>query len=231
MKQIQQNNIRNLTVDTLRRMLMFHVSNNSIRFIHEEATSDWRELEERLHHNYPISGVGVKATRANVKVVREEDGGFLHADEALFPGDVPAELASYPYSAASAAYLFTILEGYGDDLVNMVNPGYLTDRKAWHHGVYGDADLKLRSARDKARSGYAKPFNKKPNGVPVHAVRHLVYLKDLRNKFMHEGDTAIDFDDFFESVVATVVFLYFFLVPGGDQLSVYPYYDYQDKWN
>lgn len=222
--------IHQLTVDTLRTMLKFHVSHKALKYIHDESTNNWRDLEDQLHNDYPIKGVGVKATKENLKTIDADFGGFLHLEEDLYPGEVPDELSGYPYDATSAAYLFTLLEGFGDDLVKLVNPGYLSERKAWHHGVYGDANMNDKNVKLKARSGFGKPFQRKPSGVPVYAVQRLVKIKADRNRFMHESNTFINFDEFFSAVIATVVFLHFFLLPNEVELSVYPYHDYNDKW-
>jgi hypothetical protein len=218
------------TDDTLKTLLSFHVAYSGMNFVYEDVAKNWRELESRLHIDYPIKGVGVKATRTNLKINDTEDGGFLHKDEPLYPGHVPSELQSFPVSAASAAYTFTLLEGYGDDLVNIVNPAYLKERQAWHHGVYSDANLSNPDGMKKAKKGFSKPFKASSIKVTNNAVQRLVAIKVARNCFMHKGDTHIDFEDFFASVLATVSFLHFLVLPSEKELSAYPYYDYDQKW-
>lgn len=227
----QQNAVREKTDEVLQTLLRFHVSYSGARYIHEEATVNWRDLEDRLHNDYPIRGVGIKATRNNLKVINAEFDGFLHQDEDLYPGEVPSELQSFPYQAASAAYAFTLLEGYGDDLVSIVNPGYLKVRQAWHHAVYGDANLRDIGQLAKAKEGLAKPFMCKANKVPKYVVQRLVEIKSVRNEFMHEGSSDIDFDDFFGAVVGTVAFLHFMVLPSENEITLYPYYDYHEKWS
>ena len=218
------------TDSVLRSLLRFHVSYSTAIFLHEDTVSNWRELEERLHQGYPIKGVGVKATRKNLKIIDSEDGGFLHQEELLYPSEVPSELQSFPYEVTSSAYIFTLLEGYGDNLLTIVNPTYLKARQAWHHAVYGDAKLSDPRQLAKAKDGFSKPFNSSAAKVPLYAVQRLVAIKYSRNKFMHDGHTGIDFKEFFASVVATVVFLHFLTLPSENDLSVYPYYDYDEKW-
>jgi hypothetical protein len=201
-----------------------------MEYIHEEATVHWRELEDRLHEDYRIKGVGIKASRKNLKTVDEYHGGFLHTDEALFPGEVPSELQSFPYRAAAAAYSFTILEGYGDEIVNLVNPGYLKARQAWHHGVYGDANFQDKQAIAKARKGFCTPFGVQPSRIPLYAVKRLVDIKAIRNEFAHEGSASVDFNEFFANVTGTVASIFFALLPAEKELSLFPYYDYTGKW-
>lgn len=222
----QRIGIHTKTKSVLNRLLTFYVSFSSLEYIYRTATSDWRELEEQLHNDYPIKGAGVKATRNNLKSCCD----FMHMEEDLYPGEVPAELQSYPYQEASAAYIFTLLEGYGDDIVELINPGHLKVRQAWHHGVYGDANLKDKIALARAKEGFTKPFKCAPNKVSRFAVQRLVKIKAIRNEFMHEGSANVNFNDFLANVVGTVASIYFMLLPTETELSVYPYDDYSEKW-
>lgn len=217
-------------MDTLQTLLMFHVSYGAVRYIHEDTVMNWREFEERLHFGYPVRGIGIKATRANLKIIDAEDGGFLHRNEDLYPGEIPSQFQTFPYQAASAAYAFTLLEGYGDDLVEIVNPGHLKLRQSWHHGVYRDLNLKDKAQLAKARDGYVEPFKCKPTSITRYTVERLLDIKSVRNKFMHEGHSNVDFEAFFTQVVATVLALHFMLLPSEKSISLYPYYDYHGKW-
>jgi hypothetical protein len=226
----QRTKISSITETVIHRLLTFHVSYSSLQYIHDKASKNWRDLEEELHNDYQIKGIGVKATRENLKIINENDGGFMHLEEDLYPGEVPAELDSFPYKEASAAYVFTILEGYGDDIVGIVNPDYLKKRQAWHHGVYGDADLTNSETLTKAISGFAKPFKVNAEDIPLYAVQRLTAVKAVRNEFIHEGSASVDFNLFFASVIGTVAFIYFSVLPSALELSVYPYEDYSGKW-
>jgi len=222
--------IRSITIDTLRDLLTFHVSHKAIEFVHEKSTINWRNLEDMLHDEYPVKGVGVIANRKNLNILDAEDGGFLYLEEDLYPGEVSAELSSYPYVAASSSYLFTKLELYGDQLVNIVNPDYLRKHQAWHHGVFGGMPLKTKSERDKARKGFAKPFGKSQTSIPYYSVKRLVKLKAQRNQFIHEGQSEIEFDSYFANIIATVLSVYFLLCRNSEEIKLYPYYDYSGKW-
>lgn len=226
----QQARIREITMATLRDFLTFHISHKAIDFIHEESTDDWSSFEDRLHNDYSIKGVGVIASRNNLKIIDAEDGGFLYLEEDLYPGEVSAELLSYPYVAASSSYLFTMLELYGDQLVNIVNPNYLRKHQAWHHGVYGDMSLKTKVERDNARKRFSKPFGRKQSSIPLYAVKRLIKLKKQRNIFIHEGQSEMEFNSFFANIIATVLSVYFLLAQNNNEIKLYPYYDYSGKW-
>ena len=226
----QKNQVIEATENVLRVLLSFHVSFSSATFVHDQAVRNYRDFEELISQDYPIKGIGVKATSSNLEKVDSDAGGFLHTEEPLFPGDVPAELQSFPFHAASAAYAFTLLEGYGDDILSIVNPGYLKERQAWHHGVYGDLVVSDPVNLEKGQKGFAKPFNVDPAIIPKFAVKRLVSIKKARNTFMHEGHAGIDFKEFFGAVVGTVAFLHFLVLPDGEELSVYPYEDLTGNW-
>lgn len=223
--------IDELTNLTLKAQLEFRVGFRTADYLHENANRNWRELREQLHNGYPVKGVGIKATHSNLKVLDAEDNGFLHLNEDLDPDDASGELPNFPYAAASAAYSFTLLEGYGNALVEIVNPGYLKARQAWHHAVYGDMDLKTSAQVKKAKEGFAKPFKRDHSKAKKYVVKRLIYLKRIRNAFMHHAETCVDFQDFHDSVLGIIASLYFLVLPAKKSLSLYPYQDYDGKWS
>ena len=226
----QRDTVRELTHSALISQLSFRVAFRAADYLHEDARVNWRDFRDRLHSGYPVKGVGIKATSSNLKVFDEDDGGFLHLSEDLNPEDASDELPFFPYQAASAAYSFTLLEGYGNNLANIVNPGYVAERRAWHHGVYGDADLKDPIQLKKAREGFTKPFNRASFKAKNYAVQRLVDLKRDRNAFMHDADESVDFEEFHGKVMGTIAALHFLIVPTEKELSAYPYFDYYGKW-
>jgi hypothetical protein len=230
LNQRQKALIQELTTTALYRLLTFHVSFSSLAYVHDQATDNWRELEEELHQGYPIRGAGILATRRNLRIIDANYGGFLHTDEDLYPSEVPAELQAFPYDAASAAYAFTLLEGYGDDVLDIVNPEARKRRQAWHHAVYGDADLRVPAQLAKAKKGFANAFGKNPKNVPRYTIARLVKIKAERNQFMHEGTSGIRFSEFYGMVLATVASVYFLVLPSESSLSAYPYEDYHNKF-
>lgn len=219
------------TNSIIQSLLRFVVSYRAVEFVHNYNHSHWREFEDLLHHDYPVKGVGVKANSSNLDKIEAYNGGFLHAEETLYPGEITSEFDSFPYEAASSAYIFTLLEGYGNDLVEIVNPNTLNKRDSWHKGVHADCDLKNASAVYKAKERFAAPFKSHASKIPKYAVERLIKIKAARNSYMHEGKTSMSFEDFSSSAIGTAIFLHFLLLPNGDELSIYPFDDYDEKWN
>ncbi|MGE8492000.1 hypothetical protein [Comamonas sp.] len=226
----QRRAVRYLTQSALASQLSFRVAFQAADYLHNDARENWRDFLDRLHTGYPVKGVGIKAMPSNLKAFDADDGGFLHLEEDLNPEDASSELLSFPYQAASAAYSFTLLEGYGNDLADIVNPGYIAGRRAWHHGVHGDADLKDPTQLKKAKEGFTKPFNRAAPEVKNYTVQRLVSLKRDRNAFMHDAKVGVDFQKFHGMVMGTIAALHFLVIPTEKQLSVYPYFDYHAKW-
>jgi hypothetical protein len=223
--------IKEETNEALDRLLRFHVSYSSLAYVHSKSSDNWRDLEEELHIGYPIKGAGILATKANIRIIDGDDGGFLHTEEDLFPGEVPSELARFPYQPAAAAYTFTLLEGYGDNIAEIINPGKLKERQAWHRGVHGNANLGDANDLKKAKKGFAAPFGRNERLVPRYAVQRLIEIKAARNEFMHEGHFSIKFADFYARVIATIASIYFLALPDERVLSSYPYYDYRGQFD
>jgi hypothetical protein len=220
--------ISSLTKETLDTLLKLHVSCRAINFAHERLFNEWRNFVELLHQNYPIKGTGIVATKTNLRVNDAEDGGFIHMDVDLLPDEIIAEMQSFPQDAASAAYVFTLLEDFGDRLVDIVNPGILQARQAWHAAVNADLNLKKVGDRKKARSRLAKIFAKNEKLISRDFLVRLQRIKILRNEFMHEGNPDINFDKFLYDALAIASFLYFLILPMGNCLSRYPFSDYHN---
>ncbi len=214
-------------------LLEFHVAYSAAIYINERAQDNWREFEGELHVNYPIKGVGIIATPDNLDEIYEEDGGFLHAEEDLYPGEVTTHLPDFPYQAASAAYIFTVMEELGNDLVQIVNPGYRKKQNrnwSWHSSVYGDLKLKDQAKVLKAKEGLAKALKVDSSRIADWVIERLATIKKARNAYAHEGDKSITFDGFFADVVSIICVLQFLLLPHDKQIKIYPYYDYHGKW-
>lgn len=220
--------VRQVTVDALEQMIRFYVGHKGIKYIHEEKARDWRSLVDSLHISYPISGVRVHAKKNGLRKIEVNCGGFLEFDYPLAPEYMVDDINSYPIDAASASYLFTILEVFGDSLVEKVNPGSLKERHAWHRKVHGDCDLSNKDAIEKAKIGIRETFKLTRRSIPNYAIERLVKLKNIRNEFAHNGDSLVDFDEFFSNSVATVLFLYYFLLPKAREIRVYPFEVYEE---
>jgi hypothetical protein len=212
--------IQDATEEVLKNLLRFRVSHDIMAYIRERADDRWPDLEEELHNNYPIKSVELTATRRNLSRVNAADGGF-QVEIDVSPEFVTDFLQDFPLGAAAAAYCFTILEGFGDELVSTINPQYANKHKSWRRNVYGDLDLSDPKALEKARRAFAKPFNSDVADVPMYAVERLVKLKKHRNEFMHEGSSSsLVFEEFFGSVLATVCQLFFVCTRSRKELRI-----------
>ncbi|ARU27940.1 hypothetical protein [Cellvibrio sp. PSBB006] len=226
----QKEFIKERTISFFENLLSFHVAYQAAQLLHNNAQENWREFEDFLHMDYPIKGIGIKATRKNLDEPDEDWGGFLHSQEPLSPAHVAPELSYYPLEAASSAYIYTLLENFGNEISENVNPGGLKNRQAWHYGVHGDLNISDEKTVDKAKKGFAKSFSVAERKITKTAIKRLVLLKSARNEFMHEGSYSCEFSEFFQCSIQTVCHIYFMLLPSEKDISVYPYEDFNGKW-
>jgi hypothetical protein len=118
--------LRANTERALNNLIQFKVSYDVSALIRERGLEKSRELEDRIHN--AIRAVGVLATRD--EFLGSDGGAFLKYDQPLSPDVASPLLEDFPYAAAAAAYIFTLLEGYGNEQVRLVNRRYLRDRQA-----------------------------------------------------------------------------------------------------
>ena len=237
--------ILNRTTKTLNRMIKFYVAHKTMKYIHSQKTGDWENLEDELHNSYPIKGVRVRATKDNLNKFERDDGGFLEFEYPLSPDDVIDEINCYPIDAASASYLFMILEDYGDNIAKLVNPKYkvieksrsckecgkvvasTSQRQSWHSGISGKLNPS-KSEIKKSTESMESVFSALSSDSNTElAVTRLAKLKFYRNAYAHEGKALIKFHDFFCEAVAIVLFLYFFLLPDAAEIKAYPFMEYE----
>jgi hypothetical protein len=182
------------------------------------------------HEEYPIKGCGVIVTPELVKEWSKKHETLLHLDEDLAPENTGSEIDSFPRDAVSTTYVYSLLEAYGNDVCDLRNPGYRKERQAWHHGVYGDANVRDAVVLEKMESNFRKPFAIEGQVVPRNIVTALVELKRERNRIVHEMEHTCDFELSFRYVVAIACCIYTLCDTSGRALKVYPWEDYHGKY-
>jgi hypothetical protein len=189
------------------------------------------DLAAELHAGeYPISGTGLLAKRA-MMTTKDHDliGDFIVDDVPLAPETHVQEADSFPMAAASAAYVFSILEDVGNAVVEIIYPGSIRTRSAWHRGVFGDANLAVKAELNRARDGFAAPFKVPRGKIPVLSTKRLVWLKKCRNDYAHDLDVNVDFNKFFQYVLVMVAQINFIVMPTRE-IKAYPYEDHHDQF-
>ncbi|MBP2302823.1 hypothetical protein [Azospirillum picis] len=227
-KEIQ---VLKLTVSTIEEILRIKATYDIHRYIINKAERSYQDFEAELHVDYDITGTGVLATSVNIRTAQEEDDDkIVKTDLPLAPESISENIGSFPLEKATASYLFTILEVYGNSVVDIINPGSINKNKAWHEDVKGFADLRDSVQLDKACEAFGKHFAVPGNLVLDHAARRMVRLKKERNDFAHEGSGKVDVLSYLEDVV-TVICQIAFMTTKEERLSVYPWEDYEGTFS
>jgi hypothetical protein len=224
-----QRKVIKLTLSTLKTLLEFKTVYDIQAYMTDRHGRDFRSFEEETADQVFV-GAGVLATRDNIVAIDEfGDAEFCHWDVPMGSHETGAYIMGFPLAAASASYVFTLIEGFGDDIADLVSPGTRNRNKAWHEDVKGYADLSNPAQVTKARKAFAKHFAADPADVPELAARRIVGLKAARNAFAHDGDGSIKFDRFLQDSLAIVCHIAF-LTTGEDRISVYPWEDHMDQF-
>jgi hypothetical protein len=226
----QKDNFKHLTKSFLKEVVRFKCTYDVMVYLQNDALRFGGNFEERMSINYPINGIGIRATPSNLNKFNAVDGGFID-EQAIAPDEVTPHVTDFPLAAASAAYLFTLLEGFGDDLVTLVNPAYSKTNHAWHREVSGKVNTKDQKALQQARLGFAKAFNLKPEDISLVMTARLVHLKKARNKFMHEAERMVDLENFIRYIVAIVCHLYFIFLPKEKEIKIFPWTHHDQQFN
>ena len=226
-----ETHIIKLTKSVLDRMLTFKTTVDIQNYVMNKTHADFREFEAEVSINNPIKGTGVLADRTNIttgtSVYKKE---FYHNNVDVGAHELGAYVGLFPFDDASASYIFTLLEVYGDDVVNVVNPGGVGGSRAWHQEIKDNYDFRDAVQKQKAREAFAKHFLADWNNVPEVAPLRMIALKKQRNAFAHQGNARINFEEFISDSLAMVCHIAF-LTTGVDRISSYPWEDYMDTLN
>lgn len=222
--------IQEYTVDFINQLIHFKLEYDVSEYLSEKATSNFREFVVEQHEEYPIKGCGLIATRELVAKWKPGKDNLLHLYEDLAPEDTGSETDSFPRDTVSIVYIFSLLEGYGNAVSDYLNPDYKRNRRAWHHGVYGDANLDDPNVIKKMIDNFCKPFNFDPAGIPEEIIKALVGLKKERNTIVHDLTRSNYFIESLDSVMAIICCIYFSSDHAQSEIKIYPWYDFEDKF-
>lgn len=214
-----------MAISTLKSMLTLATTYKTQRYILEKTEGDFRTFEAEVAINNNIQGTGVVAKRDSMSTHE-----FFFNKVALGSHELGAYINSFPLKAATASYLFTILEVFGNDIAEMINPGHIDRNKAWHEDVKGFADMRDPVQVQKAREAFAKHFAVSVDDVPEIAARRIVNLKYERNEFAHGGSSRMNFDNFLCDALAVLCHIVF-LTTDEDRIAVYPWEDHEGTFN
>jgi len=214
---------KSLVREALKQLAILGVNHRLHRYVLDKGNDNWRDLVAELHAQYPVRGIGVRATRDNII-----SSDFFVGDELVAPEDVVHLLSGSLFDAAMASYAFTILEIAGDDLAQLRKPE--TDEgKAWHLAIkqsremtHGEAlGLKIR---------FAKIFDFVPDEVPTNVIVRLARIKAQRNEFAHQGALYVDFPRFLIDAMAILCHLFFLCHDDEEKLMIYPFETDHPRW-
>lgn len=207
----------------LNELLEFTTVYDIQRYVTDRHSRDFREFEAATAEG-TFDGARVIATRDNVlKNPRREDYTSYH-------DEVGAYIREFPLEAASASYVFTLIEAHGDEVAAIVAPGSINRNKAWHEEINGFADLRDPVQVQSMRGSFAKHFGAVPADVPELAARRMVELKRIRNDFAHDGLGRVSLSLFLSDATAVVCHIAF-LVTDETRISIYPWEDHEDRFD
>jgi hypothetical protein len=220
--------IRERTETVLEALLRFKVSYDLRRHMGDKTISEWSDYAASLHNSYPITGTGIRTTPAILTAETRDLSQFIIEEVGLSPETAVEEFDAFPMAAASAAYVFSLLEDYGNTVALLIDPTSVGDRQAWHRKVRGDPAVRPEVHR--AREGFAEAFGAAPRKVRTRPVKRLMRMKLQRNAYAHDLETYLDFEDFFNSVVVVLCQIAYLASPTQPEISVYPFEDFDEQF-
>ena len=221
--------IRKRTEAVLNVMFRFKVGYDLRSHMGNKTMSEWSDYAVGLHNNYPITGTGLRTTSAILKAHDRDLSQFIITEVGLSPEAAVEEFDTFPMAAASAAYIFSLLEDYGNTVALVIDGTSVPSRKSWHRDVYGNPtdDVQVQ----KARKGFANAFGAAPAKVNIRPVKHLMQMKLQRNSYAHDLETGLDFDDFFRSTLVVLCQIAYLATPTPPEIIAYPFENLEGQFD
>lgn len=224
--------IKDIFERTISQVIRLKLGLDIYEYVIDEKISGFRNFEAELDLDYPIKGTEVKFSEDafskwssiydNHKIVNEEKD--------MASMDITDELASEPfrYKEMTFVYLFTLLEDFGNSLVEKINNpfyvGEIQSGKSWHSQVN-------RLAKNKGKDlvlGFATPFNLDRTEVSEKFVDLFYSLKQTRNSIAHElhYPEIREFKKDVQSLILLICYLYHINDTDKLPMKLYPWHDY-----
>ncbi|MBY3364970.1 hypothetical protein [Rhizobium laguerreae] len=216
---------RALTRNVLAEALKFRLSVDINTYVTDRAVTEPAGLEGELSAAYAIRGVGIRANRDNSRSPND----FINKDSPLDPEDAVAEMQNFPFHAASCAYLFTVLEIYGNDLALCV-VGAPPARGDWHSSASERLKFSVVADVTNAKTRIAGVFGRTKEEIDDHFLASICELKKTRNAIIHEAHRRPNFEDFFETVLSMICQVHFLALPGDQEIIIYPWPDFNNEY-
>jgi len=220
--------IRDLTEETLINLIRFRASHDIANHLLEKTNENWRDFEEEFSINYPIKACGVLTDQDLLKEWEFNNNTVIRDEVDVSASELSEELSTYPIDTVSLVYMFSVLEVYGDEVTNLINPSFVQDRKAWHRQVFLPKGDPQYSDIEKVKNGFAKPFNAQPENIEFSIAAALAQLKNARNQIVHKGSLGFDLEKAFSAFVAIICHINYLASSDKSTLKVYPWEDYEN---
>lgn len=199
--------VDDLTERVLDRLLEFKFRSDITNYVLQRAQTDWRSTEYVLRDS-PVNALGVILRSYD----RSPSGPLV---EQKISAETASEyLGAFPLEAAAINYVFTIVELYGDMVVQRTNKKFFKGKRIhtnWHHKVYGDANTERHDVQVRMAKAFGEPLLVNGENIDSSVVLKLIELKRARNAFAHQGDERHRFDVLFGYAIDVICEMYFLL--------------------
>jgi hypothetical protein len=224
-KQLLKSNLEK----TLHNLMRYKTSFEVARYVIDQNVRNWRDFEEDFSNNYPLQGSGVIASQAELRKWTYHNNPVLNTEVDIGGHEVSEELGTFPLKDMAVLYLFTIIEGFGNDLLHIKNPTYSLEKRAWHHKIDGFQKATMKQNIEQIIQGFISPFGFKEKEVINDIAASFSNFKYARNAMAHGDNADMDFDGAFSTAIATVLHLYFLATDDHSEIRVLPWTDYSSK--
>ena len=228
--------IKDIFDRTISKAIKLKLGLEIYEFTSNKLISNYVDFEEELEVNYPIKGTEVKfSINAFLKWSETTQNiSIVNSKKDLSSIDITNEIVTEPirHKEMLFVYLFSILEDYGNSLIEVVNSVYYTKEiikhgKSWHSKVNQFAKAK----GEDLVTGFAMPFNLQKEDVSEKFVNLFYGLKEKRNRIVHKLQYP-EIENFYtdvQSLIVIICYLYHINDKTKSPVKFYPWYDYDEN--
>lgn len=227
--------IKDIFNRTISQVIKLKLGLDIYEYTIDERISNFRNFEAELDEDCQIKGTEITFSTDIFSDWRNtyDNNKIINVEKDLSSTDITDELSSEPfrYKEMTFVYLFTILEEFGNSLIEKVNATYYIQEiqkgKSWHSKVNKHSKIEGRNLV----LGFAAPFNLQGTDIDEKFVNLFYELKQKRNNIAHEL-TYPRIDDFqtdIQSLIIIICYLYHINDLTKSSTKFYPWYDYNEN--
>lgn len=224
--------LKQLFEKTMTSVIEFRLGLSTFEYKNKQLLEDWREFENELEVEYPIRGIEIKINGEYLEKWEDrKNNGAIILEREIRSDEITTTLAGEPfrYKEMSFVYLFSILEDFGNSILEIKKPSYYKELekngKSWHS--------KINKYNKNKGVDFIQILDEifdleKHLNINGNIISEFIRLKTVRNDIVHQlkYPDSLNFEDDIDTIIVIMCYLYYINDNNIEEFSIFPWDKY-----